>query len=235
MWESPEPRLAEFRANGWKLIVAAEPAGASSQPVDSIRLLACRDGLVGGSAQIRLPGIELAPLAEMFIRGDEVHLGFPVGPDHSIGLELVMLGIEADEDRLVIESMISINTSLLDSSPQVEFRVGAGHPGRPRWGEVPWQLLAKLSDVHWWSARPHQPGTGPGVTTHLACDRRDLSSLDPHEAGQGEGLRFFGDFLEKGVIRRIRPWWLWSNGTVTRDVAERISRTLDDRPLPLSS
>ncbi|TVP93842.1 MAG: hypothetical protein EA381_21070 [Planctomycetaceae bacterium] len=248
MWDICEPGLAEFRANGWKLVVVSEPSERRSRPAENagvvdpgpnptgwVRLLSCRDGLVGASARIRLPDVELPPLSEVFVRGDEIHFLFPATATCPIGMELVLLGIEADENHLLVESTISINTSLLDSSPQVELRVGGGHPGKPNWDNTPWSVLANLADVHWWAASSRQPGLGPAVMTQLCCDRRDLHSLDQRGSATDRGLCFFGDFLEKGVIRRIRPWWLWSNQRVARDVAERVSLALRDRPLPLGS
>lgn len=235
MWLSPEPGIAEFRANGWKLAVTAEPATADGSRNSSIRLMACRDGLVGASAQICLPGIELPAVSDSFIRGDAFHLSFGECPEHPIGLDLVLLGMEADEEQLVFESVISINTLLWDSWPQLELRVGTGHPGQPRWGEVPFIVLDETDTVRWWYAQPRQLGLGPSVATHLACKSRDLGSLDPSLTADPCRLRFFGDFLEKGVIRRISPWWVWSNGIIPRDAGDRLATQLQARPLPLGS
>lgn len=233
MWLCPEPGMAEFRANGWKLAITAEAANVDGSRNSAVRMMVCRDGLVGASAQICLPGIELPAVSDSFIRGDAFHLSFAERPEHPIGLELVLLGIEADEDQLVFESVISINTLLLDSWPQLELRIGTGHPGQPRWGEVPLIVLDESDSVRWWYAQPRQSGLGASVATHLACEARDLGSLDPSLPLDSRRLRFFGDFLEKGVIRRISPWWVWSNGILPRATGDRVAAQLEARPLPL--
>jgi hypothetical protein len=235
MWVSPEPGMAQFRANGWKLAVTAEISTVGGSRISAVRIMVCRDGLVGASAQICLPGIELPPVSDSFIRGDAFHLSFAELPDHPIGLDLVLLGVEADEEQLVFESVMSINTLLLDSWPQLELRIGTGHPGQPRWGEVPLIVLDETDSVRWWYAQPRLAGLGANVATHLACEARDLGSLDPSLPADPCRLRFFGDFLEKGVIRRISPWWVWSNGMIPRSTGDRLAAQLQSRPLPLGS
>ncbi|MEM9826086.1 MAG: hypothetical protein AAF958_05830 [Planctomycetota bacterium] len=47
-------------------------------------------------------------------------------------------------------------------------------------------------------------------------------------------LRFFGDFLEKGVICRVRPWLVYAAPGVSWDLAGLV-RMLDESPVPLSA
>ncbi len=230
MWEISGNGNAEFRANGWKLVIT------SGEPnTDGIRLLSCREDLVGSSARIAIPGYELPPCSECYIRGDGLHLSFPVSQSNPIGLELVMMAIEADQQMFVVESVIGINTSLLDSHPDLKLEVGAGHPGFPIWGRVGWECSADDGDWVWMRAAPRPHGEGPAVSTSLLCDRRDLCSLAPASCDQDMSVRFFGDFLEKGVIRKVQPWWVWSNGPLANRKATAIARYLSARPLALSN
>jgi hypothetical protein len=145
------------------------------------------------------------------------------------------MAIEADEGILVVETVVSLSTHLLDSHPMVEMEVGDGHPGHPRWNGGLWQRLLDGPEAMWVTAPPSKSIDGPKVATSLLCDGRDLPSL----AAEGDGdlcrVRFFGDFLEKGVIRRVQPWWVWSNGLITRRKADQLSAQLSQRPLALTN
>jgi hypothetical protein len=230
MWEISGKGSAEFRANGWKLVVT------SGEPrIGGVRLLCCREDLVGASARIGVPGCELPPCSECYIRGDALHISFPIDQSNPIGLELVMMAIEADQQMLVVESVVGLHTSLLDSHPNLQFEVGAGHPGFPTWGRVGWEKLSDQDDWVWMRAAVRQAAEGPSVSTALLCDDRDLSSLATGDAKENTGVRFFGDFLEKGVIRKVQPWWVWSNGPLNDRKAGEIARCLASRPLALSN
>jgi hypothetical protein len=230
MWEITGKGCAEFRANGWKLVVT------SGEPnVGGIRLLACRDDLVGASGRVSVQGYELPPCSECYIRGDALHISFPVSLSHPIGLELVMMAIEADQRTFVVESVIGIHTSLLDSHPKLQLEVGAGHPGFPAWGRVGWEQSAEQGNWTWMRADPRPLGDGPSVSTCLLCDDRDLSSLVPASEQARTAVEFFGDFLEKGVIRKVQPWWVWSHGPLANRKASQIARHLSARPLALSN
>jgi len=230
MWENPELGLAIFHTNGWKLIVASGEA-----PDGDIRMLACRDGLVGASARVHVSGFAIPPCQESFIRGDALHLCFPETDAVPIGFDLVLMAIEADQGILVVETVVSLSTPLLDSHPAVEMEVGDGHPGHPRWTGGLWKRLLDGPEAMWVTAPPPKSIDGPKVTTSLLCDERDLPSLAPEDDGDLRRVRFFGDFLEKGVIRRVQPWWVWSNGLITRRKADQLSAQLAQRPLALTS
>lgn len=236
MWENPEPGLAEFRTNGWKLVLASGGRGVRrGNARDEVRMLVCRDDLVAASTRFFLPGIALPDRVESFIRGDALHLNLANSQDHPIGFELVLMAIEADEQRLVVESQISLNTSLWESQPEVDLEAGSGHPGHPRWGCVPWKILAHDPTAIWLHAADDLPSLGPRVSTSLLCGGSDQRSLLTESIDDSGRVRFFGEFLEKGVIRRVRPWWVWSNGLISRETADGISAQLLHRPLPLSS
>jgi hypothetical protein len=177
----------------------------------------------------------LPPCSDCYIRGDALHISFPISQAHPIGLELVIMAIEADQQILVVESVIGLHTSLLDSHPNLQFEVGAGHPGFPLWGRVGWEQIFADGNSIWLRASGRSLLEGPGVSTSLLCDRRDLSSLSSSDGEKATAVRFFGDFLEKGVIRKVQPWWVWSNGQLAKRKADTIAHYLAARPLALSS
>jgi hypothetical protein len=230
MWELSGPCHAEFRANGWKLVVTSgEPA------VGGVRLLACREDLAGGAARIFIPGGQFSPCVESFVRGDALHLCFPDTDLHATGVELVLTAVEADQGMLVVESVVAVNTPLLDAHPTIKMEVGAGHPGFPQWGKVRWESLPDTDQTAWLRATARPAREGPGVATFLLYDRRDHQSRKPLNDTTPADVEFFGDFLEKGVIRKIQPWWVWSNGSISRTTADRIAKLLASRPLALSN
>jgi hypothetical protein len=230
MWEISGQGVAEFRANGWKLVVACD------QPqVGGVRLLACREGLIGASARIAIPQYPLPPCDECYIRGDALHMVFPISPANPVGLELVMMAIEADQDLMIVESVLGLHTSLLDSHPKLELELGVGHPGFPVWGRAVWEKFNESPDWVWMRAGKSSPTDGPSVSASLLCDRRDLSSLSTSDQETKSSVQFFGDFLEKGVIRKVQPWWVWSYGPLPPRKANAIASYLAARPLALSN
>jgi hypothetical protein len=227
MWKNPDRGASEFRANGWRLVVKFDPQG--------VRLLTCRDTLVATAAQISLPQLTLPACCERYIRGDALHLVFSDTATETIGVELVLMPVEAEQDHLVLESVISLKTSLLDSYPAVELQVGAGHPGHPRWATTRWEPALATATALSVRAQRGPAAEGPRVQTTIWCDDRDQRSLNTQLLTDAGRLCFFGDFLEKGVIRRVQPWWVWSQGQVSFSAAARIAAQLAARPLPLAS
>ncbi len=227
MWENADRGEPEFRANGWKLVVRPDEQGA--------RMLVCRDGLVATSARLWLADHSLGPCSERYLRGDALHLCFADTTSQPVAIDLVLTAIEADQDHLILESVISLRTSLLDSHPAVELQLGAGHPQRPRWGERPWSPVADNGATLWLRSQPAPADEGPRVSASVFCDDRDRVSIDSTALTEHGSLRFFGDFLEKGVIRKVQPWWVWSTGAITPDFADQLGQRLASRPLPLAS
>jgi hypothetical protein len=247
MWESLEHGGAEFRTNGWKLVV--EP---TAQAVD---FRVSREGMDDSAARVWLPQSNFAPYGERFIRGDELHLSLSdrgtdfagaVSTDTNrtdsestdtepIALELVLMAIEADEELLVLESVVSLTTSLLDSYPAVELQLGRVGAADPGWSDAAWSVCDNTALATYLTGRSSQIGFKPVVSTSLLCGDRDRVSLDAGALADRGTVRFFGDFLEKGVIRKVQPWWLWSCEPLYPRAVARIAEQLARRPLPLTS
>lgn len=230
MWEIVEQGIAEFRTNGWKLVVA------SGEPhVGGIRLLACREEVVGATARIAVSDYSLPSCDECYIRGDALHLSFSLSDEHPIGLEVVLMAIEADQQVLAVESVVGIHTWKLDSHPSLVLELGSGHPGFPVWGGASWERLADQREGVWMRGTGYGTVAGPRVSTQLLCDHRDLDSLQSTDTEGASSVQFFGDFLEKGVIRKVQPWWVWSTGQLPRERLARLAGNLARRPLALSN
>lgn len=154
-------------------------------------------------------------LRDQFVRGDELHLGFPQADPHEFGLRLCIRGLEGNASGPSFELMVSIQTTWLDSRPTVDL-----------------SATGTLGDV----------GDGDASFTFENDNGHSAILLGPHDApftsvvptdGTSK-LRLFGQFLEKGVIRRARPWILFGKQGVTADEIEKSAARLAASPLPLA-
>lgn len=164
----------------------------------------------------------LPELRDQYVRGDELHLSFPQAEPHIFGLKLCIrpiAGFDGSSDRMGFETMVSIQTSFLDSHPTVD--LSAMEPCR-----------AEKTDV----------GSNEVAFTFAAGEGRSIVLLGRHDAPFTEiiedetqtSLRLFGQFLEKGVIRRARPWVLLGQGaTIAEDEVSATAAQLSASPVPL--
>ncbi len=215
---------------------------ASLQAGDSTWCLDARGGKFGialsGADVTKLPSFSLAsaehdrlPTAdEHYVRGDQWNINYPQG-DGSFALRLTFSSISASENRLVLEVCVSVQTDLLDTHPKIDISLrcdevvtldakehdGAGHMSLE--GSPPISLAKSQHESVAVLLGPHD--------APFTSNRSSASMLQ---------LRLFGEFLEKGVIRRARPWIVIDRRKDDFDEAELTSlyRQLCDSPLPLT-
>jgi hypothetical protein len=170
----------------------------------------------------------LPMLDEQFVRGDELHYAFPqVEGRDAFGFRLVIRplqvgGTETTVARGLFELLISVQTSLLDSHPTIDLVLPAVADPRQQ------SIQSIASALHF--------------ASHPELESAVL--LGPHDApftsvvsGSGElRLRLFGEFLEKGVIRRARPWVMVdrSGESIDQVWAADCWHELAASPLPLT-
>lgn len=170
-------------------------------------------------------GATLPTVAEQFVRGNELHLWLPQG-DGTFGIRLALEPIHSDKDCLLLETTISIQTDLLDTHPMLDICVPAG----------------KKRDL------TPEGANGDVGSSPISVAQRDSGDvavlLGPHDSpfttdrsGSDKlQLRLFGDFLEKGVIRKARPWFALCAGDHSLD-DETLTKwwgELQQSPLPLA-
>jgi len=169
----------------------------------------------------------LPMLEEHFVRGDELHLWYPQQQSR-YALRLMLRPVSVAAETLVLEIVLAIETDLLDSHPMID-AVSVG------------------SEVH--SLMEPRAASGsvgsPPITTSEKVTGRIAVLLGPHDSpftsdlsGSDElRLRLFGEFLEKGVIRKARPWVVFRPSTEPWDETElrRLSQKLHESPLPLTT
>jgi hypothetical protein len=233
MWEMSRLGFAQLQADGWELTLSTADCRVRDDRGAALRMILGKGNGPSTAVSLSIPEAKIAPIGESFVRGNTLCLVYIESPDHPIGLELSFTLMACRSDLLVIESVISIKTSLWDAWPRLELGVSS-ITGENKLGKDYPLLAMDGSPCHWWSATPQQISSG-AVFTHLACDSRDYQSLDRASAGRPGSLGFFGDFLERGVIRRISPWWVWSEQPLDSPTVGSLGRQIEEKPLPLTN
>ncbi len=234
MWEQTANHGAKFRVSDWLLHV---------EKCDGrlyLHASHCHHRHVNGVLQ--LPGQHLPPIHESFVRGDELHLLMPQTETGDITVELVLLVVEADAKQLVLETVVSLHTDRLDLRPQVTLESDRGDRwslqslGMSNWYELDSHTAGKDSASKGTEANSHanRDAEPTGLNLAVLVDGRDHFSIDESLANQ-QHLGFFGDFLEKGVIRKVQPWWIWSIQPLTVADRKQLASELSQRPLPLTT
>ncbi|MGV3486697.1 MAG: hypothetical protein ACO1RT_19925 [Planctomycetaceae bacterium] len=208
--------VASFVVSGWHLDVTCQR--------DSVRFAVTHDASSESMGTISLLNDPLPALAEVFIRGDELHLSMPQTDATQSGLALALLVVQADRDCLVVESTLSIETLLLDAYPTVELGLSGDGPITCR----------TEGSANVFTRELNQSDANDRPKLNVLVDQRDHDSLC-HRDDPDQSLRFFGEFMEKGVIRKTQPWWVWTSAAADAAQVKRLVAQLAQRPLPLTN
>lgn len=184
-------------------------------------------------ATVKLKPVEedtLPAADEQFVRGRRWNVNYPQA-DHKHALRIAFEPVESTADSLLLEATISIQTDLLDSHPKLDIQVDANST---RTLSVPGALQHPASQSGTAAvtiAKSDSTFVAVFLGTHDSPFTTDLSSSDSLQ------LRLFGEFLEKGVIRKARPWILIGPSEKSPSDAElqAVWQRLSNRPLPLAS
>jgi len=226
----------------WKIL---ETGTAQWETADGLWNVDAKGGESGITLQARDRGVPLAGLhpvgrdalpeaTESFVRGDTWHVHYSQAQG-SYSLDLVFRPIESSAKRLVLELTLSIHTSLLDSHPTIDL-VAEGDGFRvwtPR-SEFEWYRATQPSDSGGASCLTAVIGETAAVSVLLG--RRDYPFTLDLSDDRAIQLRLFGDFLEKGVIRKARPWICMQRDVKDVDESAMIDlwHRLQESPLPLT-
>ena len=220
----------------WKLDSSKETVGAAHWESDSA---AWSIEAFGGDAPFRVSGgpsvsknlkqteicrfcgvdESLPPAVEEFIRGNEFHVRAPQ-KDGAFGVRMTFESIATDFDVSILEVTVAVQTSLLDSHPMVDLIVDGDHST----GDQSSTDSPSISVV----------GLGDSEVAVL-LDRHDSPFTANRSDADGLKLRLFGDFLEKGVIRKARPWLVYApTGKLEAKQLQALLDQLNNSPLPLT-
>lgn len=234
MWTQYSIGEARWQAAGWTLQIANDAQG--------IRLRVSNAESCDSEGVISLDGDRMPQANEMFVRGDELHLYLPqkvaetqssegsgrASGDCVAGLEVVFTPIVSEGGLLVVESTVSLQTQWLDVHPRLLIEL----PNQGKLNSVSNQsaiVFSSLPEV----GVPTGASTADALSAMVLVDERDRLSLAPFGKSEG-GIRFFDEFMEKGVIRKIQPWWVWTLAPLNERRIAALCDELAQRPLPLA-
>lgn len=190
-------------------------------------------------------GLETAALfpalEEVYTRGSSLIYSLPQDSIHHFGLSVHHRVVMANDSSIVFETVLSVQTSLLDSHPMIDLLCcnvdGEIHGIAEQLSmENPILPLKLSSDIR------HPPIATRFVrSAHLGSallivpptDRATAIKLDSDN--DSARYRLLAEFMEKGVIRKSRFWaCLWTSPPHP-DAIEKLYHSLLEEPLPLAS
>jgi hypothetical protein len=197
-------------------LLDTDESGDESSPLS--RRLVC----VLPVGQDVLPGV-----CEQFVRGDELHLTYPQG-EGIYELRIALRPIESTENRLTVEATIAIQTDRLDTHPKIDLVA----TGRAIQSYLPSERTVSAGGT-----APISAATAADYSVAILLGPHDSPCTTNHSTDSRLQLRLFGDFLEKGVIRKARPWIVVSRNTDPPAIADLETRwrELSASPLPLTA
>ncbi|MEL6104755.1 MAG: hypothetical protein AAFU85_01905 [Planctomycetota bacterium] len=179
-------------------------------------------GRDGGAIELSVSASQGLPeLRDQYVRGDDLHLTFPQEEPHQFGIELCIRPLphigSAHAGWLGFEWMVSIQTTWLDSHPTVDLSATGARDSKI----APEGVFQFESEVG---------------RAAVVLGRHDAPFVSVLPNGEATRLRLFGQFLEKGVIRRARPWVLLGHGRegYPQGLIQGAAEALAESPVPLT-
>ncbi len=179
-------------------------------------------------------------LEEVYTRGPSLIYTLPQDSIHHFGLSVHHRVVQASDSSIVVETVLSVQTDLLDSHPTIDLLCcnvdGEVHGITEQISnQNPILPLKFSSDIH------HPPIATRFIrSAHLGSaliivppTDRATAIIVESESGSAR-YRLLAEFMEKGVIRKSRFWTcLWTSPPQTESI-EKLYHSLLDEPLPLT-
>lgn len=157
----------------------------------------------------------LAPVGEVYCNLDQLVVNYPQPSDsQGISVEVRYQAMTLGDTSFSLQATYALHTQNFEAKPALQIRL----PGNAQ--------SAIDSIVAWQADR-----------LHLAL------VIAPEDAAQGElictdnetSLRWLGDFLERGVLRKLRLRLIVASSPIDQQTQEQQLQDLIDQPLPLVS
>ena len=169
-------------------------------------------------------------IQEAYVRQNDLILRYEQSGEDLYTVQLNWRRLESQiTEGLALELWISVQTSLLDTHPAIDIR--------SRTPDAMWHILT-LDDLSINKSDLAAIGLvkKSGVTAMVMIDpseaRQAQKTLDRNEYFT---LKLFGEFMEKGVIRRARLRFFAVTGEISRSKIAKQYRTFAESPLPLTA
>jgi hypothetical protein len=170
-----------------------------------------------------IEGKELSAVTEQYVRGDELHLLMPQG-DNEFGVKLTFEPVESSESKnFILQATVSIQTSLLDTHPKLDVA-------------APAETTQAIGDAGAAGSPPVSVAKQGGNCVAVILGGHDSPFTTNNTTDTEISLRLFGDFLEKGVIRKARPWFVFASDetALSSESLLALADELSNSPLPLT-
>lgn len=169
-------------------------------------------------------------IQEAYIRQNDLIVRYEQSDDDLYTVQLNWRRLDCEiPDALALELWISVQTSLLDTHPTIEVR--------SRTSDALWHSLT-LDDLS--AEKSDKTAIGlvkkSGVTAMVMIEPSDAHQAHRIlERSDDFALKILGDFMEKGVIRRVRMRLLAVASEIPRSKIAKQYRAFTDSPLPLTA
>ena len=202
----------------WKFEVIASESGqvrgVNMHHLDNVTLLTSSDDS------------DLPPLKEQYVRGNQLHWSFPQSGDaQPFGFRLVIEPVSpsASSDHLTFQWQVSVETTRLDSHPTLDLVFPGNSASNLTKHSEPQGAIFQFDQANGQTAALLGPQDAPFT-----------AQIEPAASESSLRLRLFGEFLEKGVIRRARPW-ISHRAAASSDAIDthKLLHALAASPLPL--
>ncbi|MEM6689321.1 MAG: hypothetical protein AAF664_07850 [Planctomycetota bacterium] len=186
---------------------------------------------------LQLDGVETLPLAdEQYVRDGRWYLNYPqTSLAHALRLQVKPQTCSFGS-LLVVEICLVLQTDLLDTHPTVDLSIT--NVLIDRLTPKDWNLASPIAPPHRTDAL--EDGCSPVLVakqnqsqTAILLDSHDAPFTTDLSDGGDLRIRLFGEFLEKGVIRKARPWIVFGNAS--QDELSLLHSQLQATPLPLTA
>ncbi|MCA9129834.1 MAG: hypothetical protein KDB22_22260 [Planctomycetales bacterium] len=226
--------LADFENSAWEF----ELFPTQPDRFATVRSAADRIGSCWDVFSIAATGNDASTASEAYIRGNDLIVRFEQSSHDQFAFQLLWRQLSPQSpDQLAIELWISIQTGLLDATPTMD--VCCQSLDKSAWQSFSQSVLTSAA----FSSEASALEIGPAALTSQFGDMMGLWMIAPSDQPHSRlqlvdaqpRIRLFGQFMEKGVIRRARMRFIASQSIMTIDEISNAYEEFCNSPLPLSA
>jgi len=206
---------AKWHSPNWSIEIdlAHQPAMPWMRILDDSRKAALSLGIKPSELHDKESASDV-PFGEAYVRQSDLIAIYPERVPCRFGYQIdVRMIQDAPSNSMAMEFWLSIQTSLLDSYPQLELR----------WSGAQFNARSE----NYWTSTASQMG--------LMVHPLDQPDCRMEQTEDGITMRVFGRFMEKGVIRRMRFRWIAAMQSETDAFWHERFAEFSESPLPLTT
>jgi hypothetical protein len=181
-----------------------------------------RDSTLVGEAAYVVPG-------ERYVRQQDMITSFPQKYPWNFSYQLDVRVLSCCDERMVVELWLSIQTSMLESNPELWIVQAVNATNPESKGSI-----ASTSGA--WQCHPEYVCSSDkrSIMVVHPMDRADART-ETSPSGEFKHLELFGRFMEKGVIRRGRLLLVGARTTLSEKQVQQCLHEFSQSSLPLTA